>query len=129
MTNPGTARNAERTGKRTVSRLSSVARKVENVRHYDCDLYQVCARCKYPQLFAEVKSYDASDSEWLQTRLLADSFDCIAILVIEKGDDLGVKTYNSLSGIITPLIWGRENYLLSILKAARDRHECLQKPL
>jgi len=125
----GTSRNVERSGKRHVTRLSSIARQVENVRHYDQDLYQVCPDCKFPQLFAEVKGYDAHDREWEQTRRFAMFYGrgCLAILVVEiPGDSqIGVRKFSSHSGLITPTVWAGENYLLQTLNYARDIHECL----
>lgn len=123
----GTDRNAERTGKRHVTRLSRIARQVENVRHYDLDLYQVCPECKYPQLFAEVKSYDARDKEWEQTRRHADSYGCLAILVVEipGREQIGIRKYSSRSGLVTPLFYGAEERLVKILEEARDIHACL----
>lgn len=122
----GTDRNAERTGKRHVTQLSRIARQVENVRHYDLDLYQVCPECKYPQLFAEVKSYDAHDKEWEQTRRHADFYGCMAILVVEipGRSHIGVKQYSSGRGTMTPLFYGGEGHLLGALRYARDIHVC-----
>jgi|SRR6185437_3550820 len=123
-----TERNVERTGKRKVTRLSAIARQVENVRHYDQDLYQVCPDCKFPQLFAEVKSRDVSEREWEQTRRFAMFYGrgCLALLVVEPPDSekIGVRIFSSHSGLISPLTWGGEGYLKVVLKGARDRHEC-----
>ena len=121
-----TWRNHERTGQRYVSRLSTIARSIKGVRHYDCDLYQTCPECKRVQVFAEVKKYLVSDREWEQTRLFAKStgHKCVAILVIETLDDIGVKIYNPETGEISDTNWGGEEYLRKVLDRARDVHEC-----
>lgn len=120
----GTARNVERTGQRYVSKLSMIARTVENVRHIDLDLMQYCQFCKKPQLFAEVKRRLVSDTEWAQTRMLARDYKCIGLLVIEAGDNIGVRIYTSADEEITEVIWGGEDYLARILERARDVHAC-----
>lgn len=120
-----TWRNQERTGRRKVTRLSTVARKVSGVRHFDLDLYQTCEKCKRPQLFAEVKSREVSDAEWYQTRKHAERWGCVAILVVEAAERIGVKKYFSSTGMITPhVIYGDEDDLLRVLEHARDIHEC-----
>jgi hypothetical protein len=117
----------ERTGRRKVTRLSTVARRVSGVRHFDLDLYQTCEHCKYPQLFAEVKSREVSDAEWDQTRRHAKHYGCVAILVVEAAERIGVKEYFSSTGLMTPhVIYGDENDLLRVLEHARDIHECLR---
>jgi len=122
--NPGTARNKERTGQRYVSRTSAVARKIRHVRHVDIDLTQYCPKCKRPQAFMEVKRYLVSDHEWDQMRRHAAfySHGCVAILVIETLDDIGVKTWDE--GTISDVTWGGEEHLMSVLEGARDAHVC-----
>ena len=118
-------RNVERTGRRKVTRLSTVARRVSGVRHFDLDLYQTCERCKYPQLFAEVKSREVSDAEWDQTRRHAKQYNCVAILVVEAAERIGVKEYFSSTNMITPhVIYGDEDDLQRVLEHARDIHRC-----
>lgn len=124
MTLPGTARNAERTGKRKVTRLSAIARKVAGIRAIDIDLVPYCPSCGAPLAFCEVKSYEVHDAEWAQIRRHADFYGCLAILVIEKGDDIGVRFYESWKGTITPVAYGGESHLLRALEHARDIHEC-----
>ena len=123
---PGTWRNTERTGQRTVTKLSTVARQIDKVRHVDIDLTQWCPRCKRPQVFAEVKRYLVSDYEWEQVRRHAAfySHDCIAILVIETLDDIGVKVYDPAFDLLTDVTWGGEEYLTRVLERARDIHVC-----
>jgi hypothetical protein len=125
-TQVGTWRNAERSGKRSVTRLSTVARRVENVRHTDVDLTQWCPRCRKPQIFAEVKRSVVSDYEWDQARRHAKTYGhgCIAILVIEGIDVIGIKIYDSGTQEISDVTWGDEGSLRTVLEAARDRHEC-----
>jgi hypothetical protein len=120
-------RNVERTGRRKLTRLSTVARRVSGVRHFDLDLYQTCERCKYPQLFAEVKSREVSDAEWAVTRMHARhyGYGCVAILVVETPDRIGVKEYFSSTNLITPhVIYGDEDDLQRVLEHARDIHHC-----
>jgi hypothetical protein len=121
-----TWRNTERTGRRDLTRLSAIARKIAGVRHYDCDLYQTCPSCKRVQVFAEVKRYLVSDREWEQTRLFAEAtgHKCVAILVVETLDATGVKVYNSETGEISGITWGGEEYLVKVLSRARDVHAC-----
>jgi hypothetical protein len=125
----GTARNVERTGRRKPTRLSAIARAVENVRHTDVDLTQWCPECKKPQVFAEVKSTPVHDSEWDQARRHARTYShgCIAILVVELPDDLGVKVYNSADDSTGDMKWG-ENFLIRVLEHARDIHGCYDLP-
>lgn len=122
----GTDRNVERTGKRRVSRLSAIARRVEDVRGIDVDYVQYCPACRYPQAFCEVKSREVHDKEWEQVRLFAAHYgnQCLALLVVEKGSQIGVKRYSSWSGIISPLFYGGEGHLLQALEHARDIHAC-----
>lgn len=127
----GTWRNKERTGKRHVTVLSGLARKVADVRHCDLDLYQWCPRCKRPQLFAEVKSQLVSKWEWEQTRRHASYYGhgCLAILVIEgrnvEGQEsLGCVVYDSADNSISDVNWTGEEYLTSVLERARDIHVC-----
>lgn len=120
----GTQRNQERTGKRTVTRLSAIARKVEGIRAIDIDLVPYCPRCGDPLAFCEVKPYEVHDAEWRQIRRHADFWGCLALLVIEKENDIGVKIYNSFSGLTTPVFYGGEKHLLSVLCDARDIHVC-----
>lgn len=120
----GTPRNVERTGRRKVTRLSAIARKVEGIRAIDIDLVPYCPRCGDPLAFCEVKSYEVHDAEWSQIRRHADFWGCVAILVIEKGNDIGVRMYSSFSGLTTPVFYGGEEYLLSVLCRARDIHSC-----
>jgi len=129
MTNPGTSRNVERTGKRKVTRLSTVARGVEHVRHVDIDLFQFCPDCKKPEAFFEVKSKPVSAWEWEQTRRLAESFGhgCVAVLVVETWyGDIGLSVYDPGAGDDVPsVMWsGDESNLVKVLEAARDVHVC-----
>lgn len=128
MTNPGTWRNSERAGRRVVTRLSKVARRVENVRHVDIDLKQYCPSCKRPQLFAESKRTLVNDHEWQQVRLEASYWGhgCMGLLVIEpaQGDTIGVKVFDSRTQEITPVQWADEDFLVFLMERARDRHEC-----
>lgn len=119
--------NVERTGRRKVTRLSSIARTVKDVRHVDIDLTQWCPQCKRPQIFAEVKSYPVRDAEWDQMRRHAKHYGhgCIAILVIETPDgSLGVKIYSPQGESISGVNWGGEEYLRKVLEKARDIHVC-----
>jgi hypothetical protein len=118
------AANVERTGKRKVTRLSSIARKIEGVRHVDLDLTQWCPKCKRPEIFAEVKGRLAPDGEWDQARRHAKFYghNAIALLVIEA-EDIGVKVYASSDDKIRDVIWGEE-YLIRVLSQARDMHTC-----
>jgi hypothetical protein len=120
----GTARNKERTGQRYVSKTSAIARKIQRVRHVDIDLTQYCPKCKRPQAFMEVKRYLVSDHEWDQMRRHAAfySHGCVAILVVETLDDIGVKTWDD--GVISDVTWGGEEHLITVLEQARDVHEC-----
>lgn len=120
-----TWRNVERTGRRQVTRLSTLARKVGNVRHMDLDLIQWCPRCKRPELFAEVKGRQVSTWEWEQTRRHAAYYGhgCLAILVIEKAGDVGCLVYDSADDTISGRQSGEE-YLTSVLERARDIHVC-----
>lgn len=122
--NPGTARNRERTGQRYVSKTSAIARKIRNVRHTDVDLTQWCPKCKRPECFIEVKRYLVSDHEWDQVRRHAAfySHGCIAILVIETLDSIGIKTYED--GTVSDVTWGGEDVLVEVLVRARDVHGC-----
>lgn len=126
--NPGTWRNAERTGERKVTRLSTVARTIPRVRHVDIDLVQYCPKCKKPQVFAEVKSHVIPDSQWDQMRRHADAYGhkCIALLVVEVPDSelLGVRVYTSEDKKLTEVVWGDEEHLGRVLARARDIHEC-----
>jgi hypothetical protein len=110
-----------------VSRLSKVARTVENVRHIDIDLIQWCPLCKRPELFAEVKSALVNDWEWDLARRHAAFWGhgCLAILVIETSrGDIGVKVYDSAKDQISSVSWADEDFLVTILEKARDGHEC-----
>ena len=122
----GTWRNQERTGQRHVTQLSGLARKVEGVRHCDLDLYQFCPRCKRPELFAEVKSRLVSRWEWEQARRHAAYYGhgCLAILVIEGRESLGVTVYDSADNTISDVNWSGAGYLTSVLERARDIHVC-----
>lgn len=124
--NPGTRRNAERTGQRKVTKLSAAARTIEGVRHVDIDLMQYCPSCKRPEAFFEVKSSPVSSWEWEQTRRLATSFGCVAVLVVEPWyGDIGTSVYDPSVGVVEGVTWaGDETGLLRVLEAARDRHEC-----
>jgi hypothetical protein len=123
----GTWRNAERSGQRKPTRLSGIARRIENVRHTDVDLTQWCPQCKKPQVFAEVKSMPVPDAEWDQARRHAKTYSrgCIAILVIELPGDLGVRIYNPADDTLGETKWG-EDFLVRVLQRARDRHECYE---
>lgn len=126
--NPGTRRNSERTGQRKLTRLSKVARTVDNVRHVDVDLLQYCAACKNPEAVFEVKSKPVSVWEWEQVRRLAGHFGhgCIAALVIETWyGDIGISIYDTRTGEIDGVRWsGDEQALVKVMEDARDRHEC-----
>lgn len=122
----GTWRNTERTGKRRVTRLSTIARSVPHVRHMDMDLIQWCPKCKRPQLFAEVKSSFVNKWEWEQTRKHASYYGhgCLAILVVEGKDVLGTVVYDSADDSFTTTPRAGEAYLTSVLERARDIHVC-----
>lgn len=124
---PGTWRNRERSGKRQLTRLSTIARNVKDVRHLDFDLIQYCPGCHRPQAFCEVKKYPIPDKGWEQIRLHAAHWgqSCVAILVVEAAERIGVKQYFSSTGMITPhVIYGNEDDLQRVLEHARDIHEC-----
>lgn len=125
---PGTRRNIERTGERHVTRLSSVARRVENVRGIDVDYVQYCPRCRSPQVFCEVKSRDVHDREWEQVRIFARHWGngCIALLVIEPPQQyLGYRAYYSSTDLfMAHPVYGSEDDLQRKLEHARDIHEC-----
>ena len=116
----------ERTGKRKVTKLSSIARKVENVRGIDIDYVQYAVPCLHPTAFCESKSYNVSDKEWEYVRNHASHYGngCLALLVIEKPDTLGVKYFDSSTGEIYGPRYGGEEILIMILERARDRHRC-----
>ena len=121
------AANIERTGKRKLTRLSSIAREIEGVRHFDLDLYQTCASCKRPQMFSEVKSYLVPDAEWDQVRRHAAFYghSCLGLLVVESAfGDIGVKVYDSADNTISKVCWDGEDYLIEVLERARDAHTC-----
>jgi hypothetical protein len=124
MTVVGTWRNQERTGQRSVTKLSTIARGIKNVRHTDVDLTQWCPRCKKPEVFAEVKRSVVSDYEWDQVRRHAKTYghDCIAILVIEGIGTIGIKVYKD--GVISDITWGGEEDVIQVLESARDAHAC-----
>lgn len=125
--NIATARNVERTGKRRLTRLSGIARKVEGVRHLDIDLTQWCPLCSRPEAFCEVKSQVVSDAEWKQMRLHAAFWghNCLGLLVIESSSgEFGVKVYDSAADTIIPVQWGDEDLVRSVLEKARDLHAC-----
>jgi len=122
-----TARNIERTGKRKVTSLSRIARRVEDVRGIDIDYVQYCRKCLHPTAFCESKGILVSDREWEYIRRHAEHYGhgCLAILVVEGRDDtLGVKYYNSATGEIYGPKWGGEELLIGVLERARDRHLC-----
>jgi hypothetical protein len=122
-----TARNFERTGQRKVTRLSSIARKVEGVRGIDIDYVQHCYRCLRPTAFCESKGILVSDREWQYIRKHAEFYGnyCLAILVVEpRSGTLGVKYYNSSTGEIYGPKWGTEELLITVLEKARDWHKC-----
>lgn len=124
---PGTWRNRERSGERHVSRLSSIARKVCDVRGIDIDYVQYCPECKAPQAFCEVKSYDVYDKEWEQVRSFARHWGngCIALLVIEAERRLGYKHYLSSTHLyMAHPTWCDEAGIQRVLEQARDIHEC-----
>lgn len=123
----GTERNQERTGKRRVSRLSAIARRVEDVRGIDVDYVQYCPRCRYPQAFCEVKSREVHDKEWEQVRILASHYGnhCVALLIIEAERRLGYKEYFSSTNLfMAHATYGTEEDILLLLEHARDIHEC-----
>ena len=126
MTNPGGERNRERTGQRPLTQLSGIARKVKGVRHLDVDLYMFCPVCKTPTIFFEVKPVCVKDSEWAQVRMLAGHFGhgTQAALVVEQGERLGIKTYDSETDYIHPLLWVDEEYLIRYMEQVRDQHGC-----
>lgn len=122
-----TVRNVERTGKRRVTRLSTVARKVEHVRGIDIDYVQYCRRCLKPQAFCESKPWHVPDREWDQMRRHAAYYghNAVAMLVVEPDvGPVGVKIFYSSTGLISPIIWGGEEHLQRSLEHARDCHEC-----
>ena len=122
-----TIRNVERTGRRKVTRLSSIARKVEGVRGIDIDYVQYDPRCLHPTAFCESKGILVSDREWEYIRRHAEFYGnaCLAVLVVENKDgSLGVKYYNSATGKIYGPRWGGEELLIGVLERARDWHKC-----
>jgi hypothetical protein len=120
----GTARNRERTGQRYVSKTSAIARKIKGVRHLDVDLVQYCGSCWRPEVFMEVKKYLVSDSEWRQMRQHAKDYNCVALLIIETLDDIGVKAFYPDTQLMSEVEWGGEERLTELLEWARDRHIC-----
>lgn len=123
----GTARNIERSGKRSVTKLSTIARKVPGIRAIDIDLVPYCPRCKHPLAFCESKRTLVSDAEWDQMRRHARHYGhgVIALLVIEPdAGPLGVKVYDPAADSISPVSWGGEEFLLHVLGSARDSHAC-----
>lgn len=122
-----TARNFERTGKRKVTRLSSIARKVDNVRGIDIDYVQHCRYCLRPTAFCESKGILVPDKEWEYVRNHAAFYGnrCLAMLVVESKDGaLGVKYYDSSTGKIYGPRWGGEELVIEVLERARDWHTC-----
>ena len=122
-----TIRNVERSGKRKVTRLSSIARKIEGVRGIDIDYVQHCRRCLLPTAFCESKGILVSDKEWEYVRNHAAFYGnhCLAMLVVEaRSGDLGVKYFDSDTGEIYGPKWGGEELVISVLEKARDRHRC-----
>jgi hypothetical protein len=122
----GTSRNVERSGRRHVTRTSSIARSIEDVRHVDIDLCQYCPKCKRPEAYVEVKRMLVSDHEWDQVRRHADlcGHKCLALLVVEWDDSLGVKYFDSENGQIYGPKWGGDEVLIKVFELARDRHAC-----
>ena len=122
-------RNAERTGKRKVTRLSSIARKIENVRGIDIDYVQYAVPCLHPTAFCESKGVLVSDKEWEYVRNHASFYGngCLALLVIEKENTLGVKYFDSSTGEMHGPKYGGEEVLIMVLEKARDRHACEKK--
>src|SRR6266704_5117135 len=122
-----TARNFERTGQRKVTRLSTIARKVEGVRGIDIDYVQYDPRCLHPTAFCESKGILVSDKEWEYIRKHAEFYgnNCLAVLVVESRDgSIGVKYYNSSTEEIYGPKWGTEELLIGVLEKARDWHTC-----
>ena len=122
-----TSRNVERTGQRKVTRLSSIARKVDNVRGIDIDYVQHCRYCLRPTAFCESKGILVSDKEWEYVRNHAAFYGnrCLAMLVVESRDDtLGVKYFDSSTGEIHGPKWGGEELVIGVLEKARDWHAC-----
>jgi hypothetical protein len=121
-----TFRNFERTGKRRVTQLSSIARKVENVRGIDIDYVQYCCLCLRPTAFCESKRVLVSDREWEYVRNHAAFYgdNCYALLVIERQHDIGVKYFDSNTGEIYGPKFGGEEILIFVLEKARDKHKC-----
>ena len=123
----GTSRNVERSGKRRVTRLSTIVRNIEKIRAIDVDLVTYCPRCLHPLAFCEVKKVLVSDREWQQMRFHAKHWghSCLALLVIEPDlGEIGVRIYDSDDDSITPVHWGGDAYLQAVLEAARDMHGC-----
>lgn len=116
-------RNTERTGQRRLTKLSGIARRIEGVRHLDCDLFQYCPRCKHPQAFMEVKRVLVSDREWEQMRFHAGFWGCMALLIIEPDvGNFGVKVFDGKE--ISEVEWGDEDLITGVLERARDEHRC-----
>lgn len=123
----GTYRNVERSGKRRVTRLSTIVRKIPGIRAIDVDLITYCPRCLHPMAFCEVKKVLVGDREWQQMRLHAKHWgnNCIALLVIEPDlGEIGVKVYASADNTIRDVVWGGESYLTYVLNQAKEIHDC-----
>lgn len=129
-----TASNVEKSGERNFMALSSAARRVDRVYHYDLDLFQVCKRCFQPQVFMEATSSKGFKNTSI-LREIATKFEVPAILIRhEFGDEdhaypIDIHYWNpGILGYDAPptrslygVSWGT---LISTLEGLRDRHEC-----
>jgi hypothetical protein len=121
----GTRRNSERTGQRKLTRLSAIARRIEDVRGIDIDYVQYCHSCLYPEIFCEVKRTVVHDGEWRMMRVFARHYGCMAMLCIEPDlGPVGVRVYDAADNSVSLLDWCGEEGAEAVLRMARDRHEC-----
>lgn len=127
-------KNVERSGERNFMALSSAARLVNNVYHFDVDLFQVCQKCRKPQAFLEATSSKGFKNTAI-LREIAEKFNAPTILVRHEYGDEG-HAYpidihywppgNLGYGVEAPHVWFGVSWatLIALLQGLQDRHEC-----
>lgn len=114
--------------------LSSAARMVDGVYHYDVDLFQVCKSCYNPQVFMEATS-STGFKNTAMLRRLGTRFNVPSILIRhEFGDEnhaYPLDLYYWEPGLVgykdepTRTMYGVSwATVISVLEGLRDRHEC-----
>lgn len=122
------------TGERNNLPLSSLARKIEDVYHYDVDLMQACKMCREPHVFMEATS--SNKYKFTQVlRKIATHCGVPTILIRHDFGDVGHSHPIDISywepGRTGPedepdkkaegVSWGT---LIATLEGLRDRHRC-----